>query len=87
MTSTSAVAEVVKTIPSIRYTPASGRNGLRASRSRRPPVTPEEISDLFNQWWAASYPNAHVTPQARATFTAFAAYVLEQLHDDTPTAA
>lgn len=51
-------------------------------------MTPDEISDLFTQWWAASYPKAHVTPQARATFTAFAAYVLEQLHnDDTPTAA
>lgn len=51
-------------------------------------MTPEEISAAFDIWWRESFPNAHATAQTRATFTAFAAYVLEQLHnDDTPTAA
>lgn len=50
-------------------------------------MTPEEISAAFDSWWVESFPNAHATTQTRNTFTAFAAYVLEQLHDDTPTAA
>lgn len=52
------------------------------------PLSPDQISDAFTRWWAESFPNAHATAQTRNTFTAFAAFVLEQANDDdTPTAA